>query len=174
MGCNVAGILAEQRMQYLHSYWRMPYIEAPKPESGEGNPFARLPEAEDDREVYIIWRGKRCYLVLNKFPYNAGHLLAIPYREVGQLADLDTEERAELMDTLVRGQDILQRALKPDGFNVGFNFGRAAGAGIPTHLHAHIVPRWNGDHNFMPVIGDTRVLPQSLDGMWERLKAFVS
>lgn len=150
----------------------MPYIEAPKPETGEGNPFAALPECDDDKAVYILYRGETVYLVLNKFPYNAGHLLAIPYREVGALADLERDERAELMDMIIRGQDILQKALNPDGFNVGFNLGRAAGAGIPSHLHAHIVPRWNGDHNFMPVVSDTRVLPESLDSMWERLRSF--
>lgn len=159
-------------MDFLHSYWRMPYIEAPKPETGEGNPFVDLPQMGDDRAALILWRGSFTYLVLNKFPYNAGHLLAIPYREVGRLKDLSVEERAELMDALVHGEAILQNAIKPDGFNVGFNFGRAAGAGIPTHLHGHIVPRWNGDHNFMPVLSDTRVLPESLDSMWERLRAF--
>ncbi|WOO40362.1 HIT domain-containing protein [Rubellicoccus peritrichatus] len=150
----------------------MPYIEAPKPETGEGNPFAVLPKCDDDKSVYILYRGETIYLVLNKFPYNAGHLLAIPYREVGSLQDLEKDERTELMDTIIRGQDILQKALNPDGFNVGFNLGRAAGAGIPSHLHAHIVPRWNGDHNFMPVVSDTRVLPESLDSMWERLRPF--
>jgi len=159
-------------MQFLHSYWRMPYIEAPKPDSGEGNPFLTLPQSGDDEAALIIWRGEYNYLMLNKFPYNAGHLLAIPYREVASLAAMEPGERAELMDALMHGQRILQDALKPDGFNVGFNFGQAAGAGIPSHLHGHIVPRWNGDHNFMPVVSDTRVLPESLQGMWKRLSQF--
>ena len=110
---------------------------------------------------------------MNKFPYSAGHLLAVPYREVDSLAALSPEERGELMERIIQGQAILEKALKPEGFNVGFNFGRAAGAGIPSHLHAHIVPRWHGDHNFMPVVGSTRVLPESLDAMWERLRSFV-
>ena len=159
-------------MEFLHSYWRMPYIEAPKPEDDPGNPFVELPKSEDDRAVYIIYRGEHCYIVLNKFPYNAGHLLIVPYREVSDLSLLSKDERIELMDLIIRGQDILTKALNPQGFNVGFNFGRTAGAGIPTHLHCHIVPRWNGDHNFMPVVSNTRVLPDSLDGMWQRLKQF--
>jgi ATP adenylyltransferase len=107
--------------------------------------------------------------VLNRYPYNAGHLLAIPYREVPNLEDLSQEERLDLMNLLVTAQDILKKALKPDGFNIGMNLGKGAGAGIPTHLHVHIVPRWNGDTNFMPVVAGTRVLPQSLEAMWSRL-----
>jgi ATP adenylyltransferase len=159
-------------MEYLHAYWRMPYIEAPKPEAGGDNPFARLPLLGDDRAALILWRGPACYLVLNKFPYNAGHLLAVPYREVAEMADLNAAERADLMAALIKGQDILTRALAPDGFNVGFNFGRSSGAGIPKHLHGHIVPRWHGDANFMPVLAHTKVLPMALDTMWERLRPF--
>ncbi|MDR2981813.1 MAG: HIT domain-containing protein [Puniceicoccales bacterium] len=158
-------------MNHLHSYWRMQYIEAPKPQGG-ASVFEDIPKTSDEKSVHLLYRGKTGYLVLNKFPYNAGHLLAIPYRAVAELALLNSEERAGLMDLIVLGQDILTQALKPDGFNVGFNFGSAAGAGIPKHLHAHIVPRWNGDCNFMPVLGDTRVLVESLDSMWERLRQF--
>ena len=108
-------------------------------------------------------------IVMNRYPYNAGHLLVLPYREVAQLEDMAKEERHELMDLIVKAQEILTNALRPDGFNTGFNFGKAAGAGIPCHLHCHVVPRWHGDTNFMPVIGHTRVLPDSMDLMWERL-----
>jgi ATP adenylyltransferase len=160
--------------EYLHAYWRMPYIEQSKPESGGDNLFARLPALGDDRAALIVWRGPTVYLVLNKFPYNAGHLLAAPYREVAQLAELTAPERADLMDAIIKAQDILTRALQPDGFNVGFNLGRVAGAGLPRHLHAHIVPRWNGDNNFMPVIADTKVLPLALDTLWERLRPFAT
>jgi len=158
-------------MQHLHAYWRMEYIEAPKGETF-GNPFAEMPRRGDDKATHILVRARHTYVVLNRFPYNAGHLLVVPYREVAELADLTPEERIDFMDTLIAGQDILRRALKPDGFNIGFNLGAAAGAGIPKHLHAHIVPRWNGDTNFMPVLGETRVLPQSLDAMWARLREF--
>lgn len=160
-------------MQHLHAYWRMPYIEAPKPEAEGRNPFVEIPRAEDERAVLLLQRCEHAYLVLNKYPYNAGHLLAVPYREVCRLDELSPEERLGLMDTIVCGQDLLERALKPQGFNVGFNFGQAGGAGIPCHLHCHIVPRWGGDTNFMPVLGDTRVLPESLDRMWEKLRRHV-
>ncbi|WP_308947909.1 HIT family protein [Thalassobacterium maritimum] len=160
-------------MERLHAYWRMPYILAPKdPEEGS-NPFTRIPQSGDDAKEYILLRGEHNYIVMNRYPYNAGHLLVLPYREVPRLEELTTAERHELMDLIVEAQNILTRALRPDGFNTGFNFGDAAGAGIPCHLHCHVVPRWNGDTNFMPVIGNTRVLPDSMDAMWQRLHACV-
>ncbi|MDR2429342.1 MAG: HIT domain-containing protein [Puniceicoccales bacterium] len=158
-------------MNHLHPYWRMSYVEAPKPPGGNAV-FEEIPRVADDRSAHLLHRGQTGYLVLNRFPYNAGHLLAVPYRPVATLGGLDSAERAELMDLIVLAQDVLTAALSPDGFNVGFNFGAAAGAGIPRHLHAHVVPRWSGDNNFMPVVGETRVLVASLDAMWERLKAF--
>lgn len=156
-------------MERLHAYWRMPYILAPKNPEDCGNPFTKITESGDDRKEYILYRGRLNYIVMNRYPYNAGHLLVLPYREVSALEDLTTGERHELIDLIVTAQEILTRALRPDGFNTGFNFGNAAGAGIPCHLHCHVVPRWNGDTNFMPVIGNTRVLPDSMDAMWERL-----
>ncbi len=160
-------------MEFLHSYWRMPYITAPTREGkGHDNPFAELPKLNDDKKALIVSRGKTMYLVLNRFPYNAGHLMAVPYREAAELEDLTKEERRELMDVIIKGKELLNKAMKPDGFNIGFNCGRAAGSGIPAHLHCHIVPRWKGDTNFMPVIADTRVLPEALTGIWERLRQF--
>jgi ATP adenylyltransferase len=160
-------------MERLHAYWRMPYILAPKnPEDG-GNPFTQITQSGDDAKEYILHRGRWNYIVMNRYPYNAGHLLVLPLREVAELEDLTMEERHELMDLIVKAQQILTRALRPDGFNTGFNFGNAAGASIPCHLHCHVVPRWEGDTNFMPVIGNTRVLPDSMDAMWTRLSAFV-
>ncbi len=157
------------KMEQLHAYWRMEYIEAPRyPETKR--PFTELPALGDDRVALIVHRGRLSYLLMNRFPYNAGHLLAIPFREVIELEELDTAERADLMETIVFAKRLLTAALRPDGFNVGFNLGTAAGGSI-AHLHAHIVPRWNGDTNFMPVIGHTRVLPQSLDATWEKLSA---
>lgn len=153
----------------LHAYWRMPYILAPKSNEAELNPFAQLPK-QTDAESLILVRRTHNYIVLNRYPYNAGHLLVVPYREVSNLQELQTTELHEHIDCVVEAQNILTQALKPDGFNTGYNFGKAAGAGIPKHLHCHIVPRWNGDTNFMPVIGNTRVLPDALDSMWERLR----
>lgn len=156
----------------LHAYWRMDYIEAPKPKTGaeRANPFLTLPQLED-REALILVRGTTNYLVLNRYPYNPGHLMVLPYREVATLAELALDERTEMMDLIVLAQETLTAVMRPDGFNVGWNLGSAAGAGIPKHLHAHIVPRWNGDTNFMPVLGGTRVLPQALEQTWERLRA---
>jgi ATP adenylyltransferase len=133
------------------------------------NVFAELPKLGDDTAALIIHRSQLSYLILNRYPYNAGHLLAVPFRAATDLVELTAAERADLMDEIIFGKQVLTAAIKPDSFNVGFNLGAAAGGSIP-HLHAHIVPRWNGDTNFMPVIGQTRVLPQSLAAMFARLK----
>lgn len=160
-------------MASLHAYWRMPYILASKNEEDHGNPFVKITKTENDAAEYILLRGRFNYIVMNRYPYNAGHLLVLPYREVAALNDLSREERHELIDLIMEAQNILIRGLKPDGFNIGFNFGTAAGAGIPSHLHCHIVPRWNGDTNFMPVISNTRVLPDSMDAIYQRLHSCV-
>ena len=156
-------------MQQLHPYWRMEYIEAPRYPATE-RPFLELPALGDDRAALIIHRSPHSYLILNRFPYNPGHLLAVPFRPVTELEQLEAAELSDLMEVIVFGKKILQAALKPDGCNIGFNLGSAAGGSI-AHLHAHLVPRWAGDNNFMPVIGQTRVLPQALDSTWERLAA---
>ena len=155
-------------MHQLHAYWRMEYIDAPRYPAEMKRPFTELPALGDDRAAYIVHRSSLCYLILNRYPYNPGHLLAVPFRECTRLEELSAAERADLMEELVVAQRLLTAAFKAEGFNVGFNFGSVSGGSIP-HLHAHIVPRWNGDNNFMPVIGETRVLPQSLDATWERL-----
>ena len=156
-------------MEHLHAYWRMEYIEAPRPAEG-GHLFTELPALGDDAKALIVHRSRLSYLVLNRYPYNPGHLLAVPFRAATDLAELTAAERADLMDEIVFGQEVLRAAVNPNGFNIGLNLGATAGGSIP-HLHAHIVPRWNGDTNFMPVIGQTRVLPQSLDAMYQRLRA---
>ena len=159
-------------MQQLHAYWRMDYIEAPRYPATMKRPFTDLPLMGDDRAALIVHRSRLSYLVLNRFPYNPGHLLAVPFREVIDLDELSTDERADLMEEIVFARRLLGEAMKPDGVNVGFNLGSAAGGSI-AHLHAHVVPRWTGDNNFMPVIGQTRVLPQSLEATWDRLAAIV-
>ncbi len=147
----------------------MDYIEAPRfPDIKR--PFSELPALGDDRAALIVYRSPLSYLMLNRFPYNPGHLLAIPFREVSDIEELTSAESADLFATLTVAKQLLRFAFKPDGFNIGFNLGCSAGGSIP-HLHGHIVPRWNGDNNFMPVLGQTRVLPQSLDSTWERLQA---
>ena len=156
-------------MDHLHAYWRMEYVEAPKSPGGR-NPFSEIPKQGDDDAAFILHRTELCYLVLNRFPYNAGHLLAVPLREVAELERLEPAERVDLFEMIILAKRVLTAALKPDGFNIGFNLGSAAGAGIPEHLHAHIVPRWNGDTNFMPVVGETRVLPELLEETYARLR----
>jgi ATP adenylyltransferase len=157
-------------MPQLHAYWRMEYIEAPAYPAAMKRPFSELPALGDDRAAYIVHRSALSYLILNRYPYNPGHLLAVPFREVTDLEELSVGERSDLIEEIAFGKRLLTAAVKPDGFNVGFNFGSAAGGSI-AHLHAHIVPRWNGDTNFMPVIASTRTLPQSLDATWDRLAA---
>jgi ATP adenylyltransferase len=150
----------------------MEYISAPRaPEMSR--PFTELPLLGDDRRALIVHRSPLSYLMLNRFPYNPGHLLVIPFREVGDIEDLTPAESADLAATLVVGKRLLRLAMTPDGFNVGFNLGRSAGGSI-EHLHAHIVPRWSGDTNFMPVLGQTRILPEALDATWAKLKSVAS
>ncbi|MFI5337705.1 MAG: HIT family protein [Opitutales bacterium] len=158
-------------MENLHAYWRMEYIKAPRPPEG-GNIFTDLPALGDDAKALIIHRSRLSYLVLNRYPYNPGHLMAVPFRAASDLTELDAAERADLMDEIIRAKDILRAAINPNAFNIGFNLGAAAGGSI-GHLHCHIVPRWAGDTNFMPVIGQTRVLPESLDALYHRLREVV-
>ena len=155
-------------MDQLHAYWRMEYIDSPRfPDSGR--PFSELPALNDDRAALIVHRSPLSYLMLNRYPYSPGHLLAIPFREVNDLEELTPEESADLMAVIMLGKRVVKAALNPDGFNVGFNLGSAAGGSI-AHLHGHVVPRWNGDTNFMPVLGQTRTLPQALESTWEKLR----
>lgn len=156
-------------MQQLHAYWRMEYIEAPRYPPAMKRPFSELPALGDDRAALIVHRSVHSYLVLNRFPYNPGHLLAVPFREVTMLEELAKDERADLFEEIIFGQRLLSIALKPEGFNIGFNLGGASAGGSIAHLHGHVVPRWNGDNNFMPVLGQTRILPQSLDATWEKI-----
>jgi len=156
-------------MNQLHAYWRMAYIEAPRAPKTK-RPFSDLPARGDDRAALIVHRAPLSYLMLNRYPYNPGHLMAIPYREVTDLEDLTPAESADLFRTITFAKKLLRHAINPDAYNIGFNLGAAAGGSI-AHLHGHIVPRWNGDTNFMPVLGETRVLPQALEAMWEKLHA---
>jgi ATP adenylyltransferase len=146
----------------------MHYIQEAKEESdGGGCVFCTIPETEAER---VLARGELAYVVLNKFPYNPGHLLVVPLRHVGDLEEATPEENAALQAFLQLAVGAIRRTADPDGFNVGLNLGRTAGAGIPEHLHWHVVPRWSGDTNFMSVVGDTRVLPELLAETYRRLK----
>lgn len=152
--------------------WRLTYIENATP-SGKGCIFVDLPASTNDRENLVLYRGQRAFVMLNRFPYTNGHLMVAPYKHTADLADLDDAELLEINQLLASSVRWLSKAFKPEGFNIGVNLGQVAGAGIPTHVHWHIVPRWNGDTNFMTVIGDVRVIPQSLEDTYDRLRAVI-
>ena len=124
----------------------------------------------NDEQNHVLLRGKSCFVLLNTYPYNPGHLMVAPYQHTAELSDLSRDTLTELMETTCRCQKILQKAMKPDGLNVGFNLGKSAGAGILDHVHQHIVPRWEGDTNFMPILADTRVLSEGLDEVYAKLR----
>lgn len=133
--------------------------------------FCQALEAGDDRAMYIVYRGQRAFIILNKFPYVNGHMMVVPYAHSGDLAKLDVETLTDMMLLTQKGLRALQAAMNPDGFNVGMNLGEAAGAGIQEHLHIHIVPRWRNDTNYMPVLADVRVIPESLDDTYDKLQS---
>jgi len=167
--------------------WRLAYIQ----QEGDGNPggepdgreLAFLEGADpscflcqavadgEDRRRYVVDRGERSITVLNRYPYNNGHLLVAPRPHRARLDELSRLERTELGEVIARMVSLLETVLSPEGFNIGLNLGQVAGAGLPGHLHWHIVPRWNGDTNFMPTLASVRVIPQSLDALWEALTA---
>ena len=159
-------------MQPLWAPWRMEYILEAKDQPLEGCIFCSLPRAQADRDNLILWRGRRAFVILNKFPYNPGHLMVVPYTHTDQLDGLVPDELTDLMLGLRWTVGCLRRAMNPDGYNVGINLGRTAGAGIPGHLHYHVVPRWDGDHNFMPIIAETKVIPQHLFRTYDQLAPF--
>jgi ATP adenylyltransferase len=158
----------------LWAPWRFAYIEKPSTGSSEGGCiFVDLPFQDNDRENLLLYRGKKAFVMLNAYPYTNGHLMVAPYKHTAELMDLDDEELLEINQLVARSSKWITAVYKPDGFNIGVNVGNAAGAGIPTHIHWHIVPRWNGDTNFMTTIGDVRVLPQSLTDSFDKLKEAV-
>jgi ATP adenylyltransferase len=148
-------------MESLHAPWRIEYILGPKPKL-ETSLFTNIAQSSDDTGNLVIARDRTCYALLNRFPYNGGHLMVVPYKEVTDLHGLTDDELGDLWKLARRCISALKAVMKPDGFNVGINLGKVAGAGIEEHLHIHIVPRWNGDTNFMPVIANTGVLPEAL------------
>ena len=158
-------------MEPLHAPWRIQYILGPKAPRGNGSIFTRIAQSSDDEENYVIVRERTCFAMLNTFPYTGGHLLVIPYREAPGLEDLMDGELLDLMKLTRRCQQALVAVMKPDGFNIGLNLGKVAGAGIEEHLHVHIVPRWNGDTNFMPVLANTTVIPEALKETAAKLRA---
>lgn len=164
----------------LWAPWRLAYVKGDKREE-PARPVTLLPGGDDkcflcravadtdDRENLIVHRGPRTFAILNRFPYNNGHLMISPHRHLGRLDEIDADTHAEAIATIIRVTQAMERLMNAHGFNVGLNLGRAAGAGLPGHLHWHVVPRWDGDTNFMPVLTDAKVVSQSLDSLWELL-----
>jgi ATP adenylyltransferase len=163
-------VTAPDELQRLWTPWRSAYVQGTS-EPEPGCPFCRLPGRgpEHDRDSLIVHRGDQAYAILNAYPYNPGHLMAVPYRHVAGFDELTPAEAHELADLCQRGIRALRAASQPHAFNIGLNVGAVAGAGIADHVHQHVVPRWGGDTNFMPVIGSTKVLPQLLEETWDRL-----
>ena len=154
-------------MNHLFATWRMDYIAAPR---HEGCIFCDFPAEGRDKERYILDRGENCFVILNAYPYNPGHMMVAPFRHTNVYESLTVEEHLEMSRLTAVAIGTLKRVMSPDGFNIGMNLGKTAGAGIADHLHLHVVPRWNGDNNFMPVLTDTRVVPESLDATYNKLK----
>lgn len=157
-------------MDYLWSPWRYQYITNTKPLPG--CIFCRLPQADQDETNYIIYRGQYSFIILNIYPYMTGHLLIIPFVHVALLSELSKEISDEMMDLAKRCQMAILQEYKPQGFNLGMNLGQSAGAGVAEHIHLHILPRWVGDINFTTTISETRVLPETLDSTYQRLKPY--
>lgn len=154
-------------MDRIWAPWRIEYILGPKPDEC----IFCIPETEEeDRKRLILHRAEHNFVIMNRYPYNNGHLMVTPYRHVFALTDLEPEESHEMMDLIQRTSTIMWEVFTPDGLNIGLNIGEAAGAGIEEHLHFHLLPRWTGDHSFMAVFGETMVIPEHLRAAYDRLK----
>ncbi len=162
-------------METLWSPWRMAYLTADKGKDEGGCIFCAYAAAppSQDREHLLLWRGARAFIIMNLYPYNNGHLMVVPYLHTADLTALDSETSGEMMALLQRCIPMLKAAMNPHGYNIGMNLGAVAGAGIADHVHMHIVPRWGGDTNFMPVVGQTRVLPELLSTTYDKLRGYV-
>lgn len=154
-------------MKHIWAPWRIEYILAEKP---EGCILCDKPGENKDVQNYILYRGDKNFIIMNSYPYNPGHLLVVPYRHTGNPEDLTEEERNEHFEIVTRCVRVLREVFNPGGFNIGANIGKVAGAGIDDHFHSHIVPRWQGDTNYMPVLADIRVMPQALAETYQKLK----
>lgn len=160
-----------RRLAILWAPWRIKYIESPK---AEACIFCVEGMEAKDRENLVVYRGSKSFVMMNKYPYNTGHLMVAPYRHVRDSLELTEEEMLDLMKSVNLSIRILREALKPEGFNIGINMGRVAGAGIEDHLHIHVVPRWAGDTNFMPVVAHVKVMPELLESTYDKLRGALS
>jgi len=162
--------MTPDELSALWAPWRVEYF---KQNTGSPDFLLAAAHTQDDAAHLVVARRAHSFLIMNRFPYAVGHLMAVPNRKVAELAGLTTDERLELWELAELGQRILRETVRAQGFNVGLNLGKCAGAGVADHLHLHIVPRWEGDNNFMPVLADTRILPEALDALYTRLVAAV-
>ncbi len=160
--------MIKDKMDILWAPWRMEYIE--NADKYEGCIFCNKPKEKRDKENLIVYRGEMGFVMMNRYPYNSGHVMIVPYQHTGEFSSLSQEEKMELFNLLISSKDALMEIMKPQGFNIGMNLGRIAGAGIVDHLHFHIVPRWSGDTNFMPVVGHTKVVSEGLAQTWKKLR----
>src|ERR1039458_1678667 len=156
-------------MEPLHAPWRIEYILAPKPELPESL-FTRIAQSSDAEANYVIARDRTCYALLNTYPYTGGHLMVVPYRQAPDMNGLTDDELMDLLKLTRRCQNALVKVMKPEGFNIGLNLGKVSGAGVVGHLHIHVVPRWQGDTSFMPVIANTVVVPEALRELAAKLR----
>jgi ATP adenylyltransferase len=160
-------------MKRLFSPWRSAYIQSFQDvKKSRGCLFCRIVKENSDKKNLIVWRGKECFVVLNRFPYNNGHMMVVPYKHTSSMGKLTDEANLEIMRTAVRCMQALSQNSKPDGFNFGANIGKAAGAGIDKHIHFHVVPRWNGDTNFFPILADIKVVSDDIRKSWHQLTLF--
>jgi len=158
---------SDSKSEILWAPWRMEYILG---EKERGCIFCTRINQESDKENLILFRGKNNFVIMNKYPYNNGHLMVVPNRHTSELDSLGDPEKLEMMNLVSKSMNVLKKTVNPDGFNVGLNIGKIAGAGIDDHLHFHIVPRWVADTNFMPVVAQTKIISEDLGKTWERLK----
>ena len=157
-------------MDHLFSPWRMQFIVENKQTPPDFCVLCDVQNTENDRGNLILHRGIACYVILNLFPYGTGHLMVVPHRHAGSLSELSPEESAEAMTLLTQAERVLRDEYHPQGFNIGANIGKVAGAGVPGHVHFHILPRWGGDTNFLPIFGRTKSIPEDLEQTYDRLK----
>ena len=155
-------------MEQIWAPWRIQYVQMEKP---PGCILCEKPAQKSDAQNYILYRGSQNFVIMNSYPYNPGHLMVAPYRHVAGLDGLTDDELSEHFKIVSRCTKLLREAFNPQGFNIGINMGKAAGSGIDEHVHTHVVPRWQGDTNFMPVISNIRVVPQALTETYQKLKA---
>ena len=156
----------KRELETLWCPWRVEYFEK---EPRNTNFLSEAATASSDAEHFVITRRKTAFLMMNRYPYTVGHLMAVPYKKTAELSALGANEVVELWDLVAHGQALLRAAVKAHGFNIGLNLGECAGAGVADHLHIHIVPRWNGDTNFMSVVGEVRVVPQAMSQLYDEL-----